>query len=81
MKRLQRTIPIRECSPWISWFAWYPVTCQSPQGQYRVWLERIDYRYMLVNGLYQCVYRLPLGDAAPSRAIPIRRPARRRRSS
>lgn len=80
MKRLKSPVRILECSEWISWFAWYPITVSVPQGTYRVWFERVEYRYTMIDGLYRFEYRLPQKTPARSHSIRIARRSRSRRA-
>lgn len=75
MKRLHRIVPIRECSVWYSWFAWYPISHTTPHGTYRIWLERVEYRYLLVDGFYTFEYRFPDGQTTCTRKIPVTTPS------
>lgn len=80
MKRIKPPILITECSPWFSWFAWYPITCRDQRGTAQVWLERVDYRVTQRNGLYFYEYRLPQSDEYPTVRIPLSSKKMRRRS-
>jgi len=77
MRRLKSPVRISECSEWISWFAWYPVAVNVPHGTYRVWLERVEYRYTIIDGLYRFEYRLPQAAPVQRQSIRITRRARR----
>jgi hypothetical protein len=81
VKRLKRHILVTECSSWISWFAWYPVKCITAEGIYQVWLERVEYRYALIHGVYQFEYRLPQPNPSVGRRIPVNCARSRRRIS
>ncbi len=70
MKRVIRPVYIRECSEWISWFAWYPVRCTEGRHEVRVWLERVEYRYTLRSDGYHFEYRTL--QKFPSRSTQIR---------
>lgn len=78
MKRLTQTACITECSEWFSWFAWYPITCTSSHGVYRVWWESVEYRYILVDGIFRFEYRLSLPVHTQPQTVTITPRSRRR---